>query len=478
MADRHIPIDAVIEEQLAEGRHDRYRFMAAAGIEAAKKSTPAHLVKWVEKGGTLVLAQEVMGSDEWGMKLERGGGERFWGIALGERIKGKSGKFRYAGAEYEVWPYREVKSSCGWTVAAALPGGGTAVLSRNIGKGRVYYIAVRFADPSEEGEFMRTLAAESGILPWCAVLDPGTGAPLEDVETFAARGVGGTVGFTVENKTMLPRVARFLPGERFPAAVLADVSRRTVLGRDGDGAAILLLPPGEPVVLRGAETEKALADALGRMRREEYESALRSAPGWLERHRPDYARKMDGTTTATVCEEGPLSLDRFSPVATKGAFAVVRDGGVELSVSDETESWCALHLRLREHLPLDRVRDAAEMSFEANAGLTPMGRRGKGGQRIRVVLQFRDAGGKELERVRIAKPHIEGGAVDGDPLTWQRLSVPFAANVPKEAAVLDRVIVQLCDLPQDGRCGLVVRAFRLSADKGGFSDVFLPAPVK
>jgi hypothetical protein len=80
-----------------------------------------------------------------------------------------------------------------------------------------------------------------------------------------------------------------------------------------------------------------------------------------------------------------------------------------------------------------------------------MGRRGNGGQRIRVALQFRDAGGEELERVRIAKPRIEGGAIDGDPLTWQKVSVPFAANVPENAAKLDRIVVQLCDMPQDGR---------------------------
>ena len=91
-----------------------------------------------------------------------------------------------------------------------------------------------------------------------------------------------------------------------------------------------------------------------------------------------------------------------------------------------------------------------------------MGRRGKGGQRIRVALQFRDADGKELERVRIAKPSIDGGAIDGDPLTWQRVSVPFAECVPKDAAKLDRVIVQLCDMPQNGRNGLVVRSFRFS----------------
>ena len=63
---------------------------------------------------------------------------------------------------------------------------------------------------------------------------------------------------------------------------------------------------------------------------------------------------------------------------------------------------------------------------------------------------------------RIARSRIDGGAIDDDPLTWQRVSVPFAENIPKEAAKLDRIIVQLCDMPQDGRNGLVVRSFRFA----------------
>jgi hypothetical protein len=153
-------------------------------------------------------------------------------------------------------------------------------------------------------------------------------------------------------------------------------------------------------------------------------------------------------------------------MATKGAVSVVRDGGVELAVTDETESWCALHLRLRNHLPLDAVRNEDAIVFEVNAGRTPLGKRGKGGQRLRVALQFRDADGKELPRAHVNKPRIEGGRIDSDPQTWQRVCVPFSSNVPQGAAKLDRVIVQLCDLPQDGRNGLVVRGFRLGAGDG------------
>ena len=464
VADAHVPLDAVMEEQLATGRQDRYRFIVAAGIEATSGQTPARLLKWVANGGTLVLAQEAMELDEWGAKRDVGArsGKDGFGICLGERTKAGTEKFAFGGAEYEAAAYREVKADDAWETVAALSGGSPAVMKRVVGKGRVYYVGVRFADAAEEGAFMKALAARSGVLPWCSVLDPHSGAAVEDVETFAARRDDGTVGFTVENRSLLPKAARFLPGRRFGAAALADVSRRVILGRDADGAAVLLLPPGEPVVLRGAKSERALADALGPLWREEYADALKAAPEWLAAHRPDYARDQAGVTTATVSENGPLSLDRFSPLASKGASAVLRDGGLELAVADDTETWCALHLRLREHLPLDAVRGAAEISFEANAGRTPMGRRGKGRQRIRVALQFRDADGKELERVRIAKPRIDGGAIDDDPLTWQRVSVPFAENIPKEAAKLDRIIVQLCDMPQDGRNGLVVRSFRFA----------------
>jgi hypothetical protein len=461
MADAHLPLDAVLEEQLTEGRHDRYRFMVAAGIEAVGNRTPERLMKWVEKGGTLVLTQEMMDGDEWGRKRENG-----WGLSLGKKIKPHPGRVVFDGMAYDVVPYRRIDADERWAVAARLADGSPAILKRVVGKGRLYYVGVRFIDPAGEGELMRALAAKSGIAPWCSVEDPETGKSIEEIETFAARRADGTVGFTVENRTLLPRVVRFRPGGRFKAAVLADVTRRMILGRDREGGVTLFLAPGDPVVLRGAPNEKALRDALGTLKRETYEKACKEAPQWLAAHRPEYARMQPGVSTAVFCEEGPLSLDRLRPLATKGAVSVVRDGGVELAVTDETESWCALHLRLRNHLPLDAVRNEEAIVFEVNAGRTPLGRRGKGGQRLRVALQFRDADGKELPRAHVNKPRIEGGRIDSDPQTWQRVCVPFSSNVPQGAAKLDRVIVQLCDLPQDGRNGLVVRGFRLGAGDG------------
>ena len=76
MSDAHLPLDAVMEEQLPAGRLDRYRFLVAAGVEATKECTLGHLMKWIADGGTLVLAQEAMELDEWGGKREEGRGKK------------------------------------------------------------------------------------------------------------------------------------------------------------------------------------------------------------------------------------------------------------------------------------------------------------------------------------------------------------------------------------------------------------------
>ena len=68
--DAHVPLDAVLEEQLKSGRLDRYSFLVASGVDAVYDETPARLESWVRAGGTLAIVQEAMQLDEWGGRRE------------------------------------------------------------------------------------------------------------------------------------------------------------------------------------------------------------------------------------------------------------------------------------------------------------------------------------------------------------------------------------------------------------------------
>ena len=255
--DAHLPVDAVFEEDLAEFDSHRtpYRFLVAAGIDATRwhhALDPRILESWTQKdGGTLALLQEAMELDEYGNPV----GDRFPGIALGEPCKADAQRFAFRGTEYEAVPYREVAfaTNAGWTVVASLPDGHPAVACREIGKGRVWYVGVRFPNAGDEGRLLAALAADCGIAPMCETQDPATRSPVDGIEVQAARGENGDVGFVVCNRTLSARAVRFLPRGAFalPAgAMLLDVSRNVVLAPDSDGAFLLLLDPDVPVVLR------------------------------------------------------------------------------------------------------------------------------------------------------------------------------------------------------------------------------------
>ena len=261
--DAHIPLDAVFEEQLKSGRLDRYRVLVSAGVDAVYDETPAQLESWVKAGGTLVLVQEAMQLDEWGGQREES--ERgFPGIALGSAVFGEAAKFSLNGLEYEAVPYREAKfnEGAGWETLASLPNGHVAVARRKVGKGEVVYVGVRFPMRGDEGRLLAAIAEGRGIHATCETRDLVSGASVDGIEVHAARLPGGDTGFVVINGTLAPKAVWFVPGEEFASSVLVDVSRRVVLGRGKGGAALLVLPPSDPVVLRGGKCEKDIAAAL------------------------------------------------------------------------------------------------------------------------------------------------------------------------------------------------------------------------
>lgn len=796
--DAHVPVDAVCEEQLAQGRLDAYRFLLASGVDATYPETPARLEAWVRAGGTLVLGQEALGLDEYG--APRAGAAQFPGVVLADAASGEGAAFAFRGASFVAAPYRAATfaDGLGWEPLASLPGGHVAVARRKLGKGLVYYVGVRFPVQGDEGRFLALLAADCAIHPTCFTLDPATGRPVDGIEVHAARLASGETGFVLVNQTLTPRAVRFVPGGDFAADVLVDVSRRVVCGRDEYGAALLLLEPSDPIVLRGAAAAETLAAALSAAPRawnavqadglahESFEAALDAArkrlaaaaagatkpfspnagrmksidlrgaanvplakalldppwgtkdcagvpfdfirpdqngersaimlrsaahpelpdaargidvnlraealyflhaaagidggrpfryvvryadgtsavveleasgdvrdlemsrtlpapesfecyPGWVDAKEkglwafrwenpspektiasidvesacgaatplvaaisaetvdadfgakdlppparlrgwggakaalaetdaeidfagakgwpgaeltwgesfavPEKARRADvvfdlsadgqppplqvnlgggryypvaslsrrlaagawrvavpldlsrgglaepfaaiglqrrGEPPAGAATkfriggfhvvwrgeaENPLALRRLVPDARDGAFAALRDGGVELAVTDRTGSWCALNLHPLEPIPAEAMADDCELVFEVNAGRTPLGARGKGRMRFRVgeVYQMPDKSEtRQWTDEREKAVAIEGGSVDGDCWTWQTVRAPLGRLAPEGATGLKRLVLQLCNLPPDGRSGLVFRNFRLA----------------
>ncbi len=295
----HVPVDAIFEEQLPEGRLDRYKVLVAAGVAATYPATRGILRDWVERGGTLILVGEAMELDEYG----RPSPSDFPGISLGEELGGEPQTFRFAPVRptsrpmrtYEAAPYREISFGDGWRTLAVFPDGRPIVADRRVGHGAVVFVGARFANAVGEGLLLSALV-DNSIFPTCEMVDPAMGEPIPDIEVHAARGADFDVGFIVENRGLAPRAVRFFPRGFFHAPALAEVSRRAFLGSDKAGAVLLLLEPNVPVVLRGGT-------------RSSVEAALSAAPrAWNEG-----ASAWGGTTHAENAENAEVSGGASSP---------------------------------------------------------------------------------------------------------------------------------------------------------------------
>ena len=334
----HVPVDAIFEEQLPEGRLDRYKVLVAAGVAATYPATRGIVRDWVERGGTLILVGEAMELDEYAHPLP----SDFPGIALGEELGGEPRTFRFAPVRptprpmrtYEAAPYREISFGDGWRTLAEFPDGRPIVADRRVGHGAVVYVGARFANAVGEGLLLSALV-DNSIFPTCETVDPATGEPVPDIEVHAARGAGDAVGFVVENRGLAPRAVRFFPRGFFQAPALADVSRRAILGSDKAGAVLLLLEPNVPVVLRGV---------LRGGTRSALEASLAAAPrAWNEG-----ASAWGGTTHAESAENAEASGGASSPSepsAETGGEAAHSALPIEpySEVERHAASWLAAH---------------------------------------------------------------------------------------------------------------------------------------
>ena len=121
-------------------------------------------------------------------------------------------------------------------------------------------------------------------------------------------------------------------------------------------------------------------------------------------------------------------------------------------------------MRLASFMPLSEIAPDSDLVFEVNSGRTTMGMRGTGRQRLRVEAVFLTPQKKE-KRQYLEKVSIDGGKIDDDPWSWQTVRVPFSSLVPEGVDTLQRFVMKLLDMPQDGRSGVVFRNLRFEKSK-------------
>lgn len=270
------PMDIIIEEQLAEGRQNRYKVIVAAGVDAVLPETAAHLERFVRNGGILILGQEALQLNEYGFPGEN---KTFPGIRIGMEQSGERSQLTFGGQNFTAAPYKSAEVPADWRPIAKLDGK-PVLFRKSLGKGKLIFLNAKL--PVEElGGLVTALLKEDNIVPSCRITDALTGQKVFHLEVTKAQR-NGLTGYVLFNRAMGPRLVRFTPNEDID---FCDPYEKKLLEKK-DGAFLLrLMPEDRAVVIGGKRAE--LEKHFGKLTDEKYADAETSGKKWLDENKPN-----------------------------------------------------------------------------------------------------------------------------------------------------------------------------------------------
>jgi hypothetical protein len=244
-------MDVILEEQLNTDRLNKYKVIVVPGVDAVYQDTPALLHKFIEQGGVVILGQEAMQYDEYGLKNTFAA---MPGLTLGEELDSDIGMLKTERLSVPAAVYRKVKVTPSWKVIGEV-NGEPAIYSRKIGKGSVVFFNAK-SSAENLGIWLTSLLNSLGIEQTCKLTTFAHDKPYFNVETVAAKR-NGYSGFFFFNENLLPGLVRLTLPENSDAYTLCDPFNKQLFEKR-NGQFLVLLPPRHCVILVGAEKDKLL----------------------------------------------------------------------------------------------------------------------------------------------------------------------------------------------------------------------------
>ena len=161
----------------------------------------------------------------------------------------------------------------------------------------------------------------------------------------------------------------------------------------------------------------------------------------------------------------PFRNDAFETSQWGGIKMSKGRGYVSFGLDNDSKKWCVGTLKFLRPVPVPEGFGKKSLVFEINAGPDVLGNRNIGSQNFQMNFSYLDANGKKAstENIVVSKGgFISGGAVDGIPATWQKVSIPVARIMPKGAdgvSAITSIALQYMLLPAD-RAGVQIRNIR------------------
>lgn len=276
----HVPLDVIFEEQLSQGRQNKYKVIIAAGIISCYPKTPSYLSEYVNNGGIVIFSQEAMQLDEYG--LARANND-FPGITqIGDDIQAEAPSFlEWKNGKYTATIAKNISLDNTWR-GVAMISGTPALYTKKIGKGALFFLNAKMPI-SARGQFLKDFVADiAQIMPCASVVDPDTGKEVENLEVYTAKH-DGMSGYLLHSNALGSVVARLDNLNPDLQYILISHENRTapytILKQKNNGI-IVKLASQDVVMLLGASAEVVKNKFGDNIPVVEYAKAFADAKEW------------------------------------------------------------------------------------------------------------------------------------------------------------------------------------------------------
>lgn len=248
---RQIPVDAILEEQLNEGRQDRYRVILAFGIKNSYRETGAKLLNFVRNGGVLITDAESFRLDEYDYPLKNS--------IMTLSSEAGSGKLRTlpSGIKY-IDNGTFSKLSDEWSIKQKV-GTKPLIVSRTLGKGSIIVTKGQYSTYGV-AELLIPYLKSAGIAESVQLCRYANGLAPINIGVQKARQKGMTAWYFV-NYDRKPQLIR-ASSEDFRNTVVVNYLKNETYPVDGNTVVLLLEANTHLVAVSGERT--AIEKRFGR----------------------------------------------------------------------------------------------------------------------------------------------------------------------------------------------------------------------
>ena len=252
----HYAFDAILEEQLAEGRADRYRVILAPGMKNTYPQTNPRLEKWVRSGGILIGLLDQLDRDEYGNPQETFFDFHSEKADLSMPPEWKFRRHAKIPGPLSGYAVRNVSPEKGWEKI------GSCMLRKKLGTGWIYYLGARFPDYSLAA-VLGGVFSEHGVEPQAEIVSAEHPDELVPGIEAAAASRDGMYALLLLNHDKYPKRIRIRPPRKYAdAEFVGDLFRRERLKKETDGS-VCIPVAGEDCIAVVFATEKAVSARSG-----------------------------------------------------------------------------------------------------------------------------------------------------------------------------------------------------------------------